>query len=73
MSAAKLAVVGAFVLGFFAILWYFLPGIVVIMNTGTPKEIVIEALFPVLAAFFCLYMAVRIAFSRASVRNTEAL
>ncbi|MGI9408064.1 MAG: hypothetical protein ACR2O4_16935 [Hyphomicrobiaceae bacterium] len=66
MSTAKLAIVGAFVLGFFAILWYFLPGMVVLINTGSPKEIVINALFPIIAALFCLFMAVRIAMSKES-------
>lgn len=64
MNTGKAAVVGAFLLGAVGTAWWFLPGIVKRINTGTGAEIVIHAAFPILLAFFCLYMAFRVAFSK---------
>jgi len=66
MTTGKLALVGAFVLAFFAIVWWFGPGIGRLVATGTPKQIFLEAAFPVIAAFFFLFMAVKIALSKES-------
>ena len=64
MGMGRWVVVAAFVLGAVGVGWWFLPGIVQRVNTGTPAEIAIHAAFPVLMVFFCLYMAFRIAISK---------
>lgn len=64
MGAGRWAVVSAFLLGAAGTAWWFLPGIVKRINTGTPAEIAIHAAFPILLAFFCLYMAFRTAISK---------
>ncbi len=64
MKTGKAAVVAAFLLGAAGTAWWFLPGIVKRINTGTGAEIAIHAAFPVLLMFFFLYMAFRVAISK---------
>ncbi|MEO0618300.1 MAG: hypothetical protein AAFZ01_03375 [Pseudomonadota bacterium] len=71
MGTGRWVVVAAFVLAAAGIVWWYLPGLVARVNTGTMAEIVIHAAFPILAVFFCLYMAVRMAFSRESGRYQD--
>ena len=64
MGTSRWVVVAAFVVAAVGIAWWFVPGIVQRVNTGTGAEIAIHAAFPILSVFFCLYMAFRIAFSK---------